>query len=68
MLGYALITCGIYTFEMVKSGDANYNDEYDYIGLMLVGSFIACLFWVSSATVYVSVVTCIIVYYTLCQY
>jgi uncharacterized membrane protein len=47
-LGYALITCGIYTYEAVKHSDEEFS-EYsaypEYVGLMLAGSFLACLFW-----------------------
>ena len=39
-LGYALITCGIYTYEAVKHSDEEFS-EYsaypEYVGLMLAG-------------------------------
>lgn len=50
-LGYALITCGIYTYEWVKHSDEEFSEFSvypEYVGLMFVGSFIAFLFWVSS--------------------
>lgn len=50
-LGYALITCGIYTYEWVKHSSEEFSEFSvypEYVGLMFVGSFIAFLFWVSS--------------------
>ena len=52
-LGYGLVTCGIYTYESVKYRNesvSEYSEYPEYVGLMLAGSFIACLFWVSAHT------------------
>lgn len=48
-LGYALVTCGIYTYEsttFTSDGFSDFSTYPEYIGLMFAGSFIACLFWV----------------------
>ena len=50
-LGYGLITCGLYTYESFKQDDDSdelsvYGEYPKYVGLMFVGSFLACLFWV----------------------
>lgn len=47
-LGYALIACGVFTYESTKylySDNPWYGQYPDYMGLMLAGSFLACLFW-----------------------
>lgn len=48
-LGYALVTCGVYTYEYISIPlFAEYEDYPEYVGLMFAGSSIACLFWVCS--------------------
>ena len=50
-LGYALVTCGMFTYESAKYTDDPYSgfSHYpEYVGLMFAGSFLACFFWVRS--------------------
>ena len=61
-MGYGLVTCATYTYEVIKYADdddiSSVHDDYpEYIGLMFTGSFIACLFWVGNCTLYTHINT-----------